>query len=300
MIKKIAYVVLMVLFGIYLFFSSKIIASAYGDHFVRSREKIRDMHEQYAFGAIDVQSTVGQSVFEDVMFVGWAKFMDSQLDENYRVGIALESTKGEIYRFDAPPNYFRQDVRSSTDDTIMHGYEFTISMALVPSGKYKVYVYCVDQDNHMGVVSTLYMVEKKGKDITMYNWTSDEVDGFSPSKVDTAAKSHFDTNTVNKDGSATLYGWSYVPGQETSEQAAYVLLRYADGTTAVYDAQRVSRPDMSKYLGDKMYFMSGFRAEIPAELLHSKEFTACVVIQDDQGTHASKKEIAEIKAMLDI
>lgn len=288
--KKITYVMLMILVISYLLLSNALVASLTKNSFQKKNGDISSIATRPVIYAIDKVNDEDQSLFERVLFIGWALFQDHIPGETYDLGIALCGSGGDLYFFSAPSNYIRRDIDAIAGDTGYHGFELSISTILLPSDIYSVYMYCGTEDKNQGVAQTDYVLEKNGKNVSVYTSKSKEVDiakEILGVPVVEDAVTCIDTEMVDSKGKATIEGWAYIPEHNASDQKVYVLLNYDNGTSQVYDTKKIARSDVAEAYSNDLYTMSGFSATISAEKLKSEKFEVALLIKDKEGIHTT-------------
>lgn len=302
--RRILYFSCLTAFVVLLLTSNHLVAILAPNNFKRIKDNINSISGNEIQYAIDTFNDEDQTLFESVQFVGWAFLPENKRGEKNETGIALVGHNKDIYLYKAAPNMMRADVNVLCGDSDNHGFNYTISTISVPSGVYTVYVYCGDGGENQGIISTEYILEKNGKNVSVYSTASkeehisdvndDEVSTFT--SLDAEAQTFLDIVTVNENGSASIAGWAYVPEKDAAAQQIQLLLTFSDGTASLFDAQQISRPDVAEAFSSELYTMAGFNALIPAEGLATQNFTVSVLVKDADGLHTSPEMLAAAQA----
>lgn len=191
----------------------------------------------------------------------------------------LSVTREDVYASHAN----MKDIKSMN-----HGLQCEFSALSLKNGIYKLYLYCKENDENYGLVDTGLMLKKDGKGISKYTWQS-TLSRISSPVEDLQAKSSLDSANITAEGYLQIVGWSFVDGFDTTNQSVYIRLSNEDGTTATYNTQSVSRPDVGKAYKNDIYNESGFKAVIPIDMLPAGDIKIEILVENDGNIYKAQK-----------
>ena len=231
------------------------------------------------------------NILEEIFVEGWAFSDTDKPYTNRKMGVLLTKDSGEKYLVTTENIYDREDVYNYYQANgrmlsgYKHGFSLHFSTIQLPDGKYNMGIYCFENMNSYGAnILSNKILEKKGKNVWISKWTSEEYI-LSESKVDDLAVYNLDSIDKNKDGSVSVTGWAYIPQQDSKLQKTYLLFVYSDGSNAIYNTLPINRVDVANAFSNELYIQSGFQAELSPDLLHSENFDIYVLVQDEYGLH---------------
>ncbi len=285
---------------VYLMFANHIMALFTEECFRKNDRIMQQETLDFPRYGIDVLKPISSSMLEKISFEAWAFCETEYPNPNKQIGIILHN-KDNTYSFYANPTNSRRDllVIDAKIKGVMHGGIFNPSTILVKDGTYRVGVYCYENEYDYGYVETEYILTKKGKETTIAKWCSKEVAPGINANVVADAKTHVDINIIDNNGAASIKGWGFVPGQNPTTLNTYIMLTYGDGTAHIFDTAVMNRPDLSVGFDNEMYANAGFNALIPPEMLHNKEYSVSILLEDKNGLHTTSDMLPTVQSGID-
>lgn len=165
-VNKIIYVILIVLLCLWVVFSNRIMVEVHGGDIIYKYNEKRSFDDIVVY-SVDLPEYIGGR-FEEIYFSGWS-FCETESDNSgKRVGIIIEDeNKDNNYYCETIPGD-RLDVKSTMETQgykikgSNHGFAFKFSAINIKNGKYRLYLYDVENDENSGLVDlNIYMIKQK-------------------------------------------------------------------------------------------------------------------------------------------
>lgn len=287
--KKALYYIFCTVFITIILLSNKIIASLNYNNVKVSKIDIRSYKKDMVYYSMDGIS-IDNDLFDSFFIKGWA-FCETSIDNSQKEVWALLVNDKETYTHKMNISN-RDDVRAAYINKykikgVNHGVIGTVSTIGMKNGIYNIYIYCKENTENYGLVDTGMMLKKDGKGISEHKWESTKTNISTPVEH-LKAKSNLDS-VITAEEYFQIDGWAFADGVDSTNQAVYVRLLNEDGTTATYNTQRVSRPDVGTAYKSDLYDNSGFKAVISADALPEGDIEIQVLIENGGNVYLASK-----------
>lgn len=288
--KIIVYIIIWIIFVVTLIFSNKIIILLKGNNLIKTFNNIENYKKNAVYYAIDVID-IKNDIFDSFNFRGWA-YCETQKENKAKSVFLILTNESNTYSKELNLTN-RGDISLAFGENQkvkgdLHGVNGKFSTIDVENGIYSIYIYCKENDENYGLVDTGLMLKKDGKGISKYTWQS-TLSRISSPVEDLQAKSSLDSANITAEGYLQIVGWSFVDGFDTTNQSVYIRLSNEDGTTATYNTQSVSRPDVGKAYKNDIYNESGFKAVIPIDMLPAGDIKIEILVENDGNIYKAQK-----------
>ena len=230
--------------------------------------------------ALDSVQIMGDDM-ESFSFAGWS-FVETE-EENPERHISL-ILRGDTESYEMPMTAVipRPDLPTTFPERKIMGESLGFSgeyaTLKMPNGTYDIYLYCWENDTNYGLVSTGYVLEKEGQELTYGPGSSEQV--AIPQTTETKELRSVVDSVAVEEARVKIVGWALVPDLDTETQTVYVSLTSADGDTLQYTTKEISRPDVAEAFGDGRYENRGFQAVIPVEEVADGTYTLQILVEN--------------------
>lgn len=309
-IKYILYCSFLVLFFLYLIFSTDIISG------ITNADKHVKKVNVDQYGAKDDVTYSLDSLFlynnfmESVEIQLWA-FCETQADnQSKELSILLvpDSMSKVGYKIDGIMSG-RSDVYNAYKGQksiigINHGLKIEFSAIPIKNGTYKLCICCKENNENYGLVDTGVKLKKSGSGLVKYtepqyksnsiNMKNDKVLNTEKAniKIDDITvgsniKYYIDSCSIGD--SLTVKGWAFISDIQSSETPIYLAVTATDGKTKVFSTNKLTRPDVAKVFKNELYTTSGFSSKISIDALSEGENKITVICESKDGKQVKAK-----------
>lgn len=285
-----------VVLGLWLFASNAIVASSIGSDVEKVLGDIEALSKDPVYYSMGTYTCM-DDIFDSFVMDGLA-FCETEFDNSEKtIGVAFVGEK-DTYLFTGHDLILETNINELFADQqiqgFFHGFRFYISTVKLPLGDYWIELYCRENDQNYGMVNTNLILRKSGKGISIaplveHSTIEQETANLSiPTRVSRDVISSTSQNEKQDSGSVIIAGVAYVNGRETRGQKVWVQLVYPDGTAAYFETTPMERADVAEQLHSKLYNASGYVVRIPANLIHSYDYTINCVVREEGNWHVSE------------
>ena len=238
--------------------------------------------------------SIGEDLFQISTLSGWAFGGTNKSNYTRNSKFVFISDKN-IYSMDATLSE-RADVQSvydsmlPEDSSINLGAMASFSPIVMADGIYELYVYCWENEQDYGLVSTGKKFLKEGRVFKEYTFQSENIENMT-------AQEDLVCNAVEivsqNDGMLEIVGWGFIENMDCSQQTVYVKLD--NGTESeTYTTEQKTRSDVAESYKNEQYAASGYSAEIPLEQLGAGSYQLELFVKNGDTIASAIKGTVQI------
>ena len=145
------------------------------------------------------------------------------------------------------------------------GFISTFTTIDMLDGIYDVYIYCSENNENYGIVDTGLVMNKKGAEISLTNWTARPMDDIVAANQKKEAVTHIDSIQRNEE-QVSIWGWA-IPDFKNAdynifEQKIYLQITDESKKIYQYETKRLMRKDVAEAYGNPEMMDCGFNTVI--------------------------------------
>ena len=277
---------------------ANLIVSSLGENrFMPAKTSAESLEKDIVFSYV-TKPNIGSDIMESVFIEGWTFCQTEEDNSDKEIGIILKNDKAE-YSYLSKPTTMRKEVKTAYGDRARgakHGFIYSVSTVPVSDGTYDILLYCKENEHNYGLAQTQYQLVKHGIQTVIKIAPSEIVANLDLTHSFGDAKVCIDNNERLEDGSVYVKGWAFAPGQDSTDQTVYVVLRYENGVQEIYLAQSTYRVDVANHFSDDRYIRAGYTASIPKENLQSDSYSVSVLVQQNDGIHTTAEMLKTLQS----
>lgn len=293
-IKKWCYFISLFSFLLLFIYANQIVGLFVEGNVMLMKADINNYKKDRIFFSID-SIRFRDDLLGKIDILGWA-FGETEKDNSEKEIwlIFKEDGRDYLYKYKANFIYYRPDVYNAYRENtrvrgVYHGLKCSLSTVSMKNGIYNLYVYCKENNENYGVIDTGIKIKKDAGKIYKYTWNSAPQSVIETQATEKNNRSTIDSVSITDEGCLKIVGWAFIDGLETADQSVYVRLLSEDGTTATYNTQSVSRPDVGKAYKNDIYNESGFKAVIPIDMLPAGDIKIEILVENDGNIYKAQK-----------
>lgn len=294
--KKIGYVVFIILFSIAFLCSTQIVANLYakGNKFEADDFSIYHSNSRATYSIETIETY--EDLKESFCLSGWA-FCETERDNPEKTITIILKGRNKTYSF-TEEALIRRDVRNAFSNlklpSMRLGMEINVSTLEVKDDIYDLYLYVWENEENYGLVRTGIKVEK----------SRDYFDIYRPGKVSVSDQEFVEDEHVKcvvniEDGDSNdavlkLNGWGFIEDADMQECDLYLVLVDDQNRKTFYETNMCNRLDVAKHFQDERYALSGWSTVIENLPDAASAYTYTVAVKKDGIYHVSPIRVAVV------
>lgn len=278
--NKTRWVILGIVAWLVLYFSStKIILMVTGNQISSSEISIAETNSDMFFGIDEV--LVADDLFSTVTISGWSFIETENETINKQIKLIFSSDDNEYES--KVVLHSRRDLPQVISDVhvpkINQGFRSDFSPVGMKDGEYSLYIYVYENSSSSGIINTGMRFIKNGTKFELVKGSEilPESD-FSQTRNDNTIFFGIDTCEIVAK-KLVISGWGFKDGYDSAENVVSIAIKNPSKKTTHISVEKTPRHDIRKVFGEN-YYLSGFRAEVPSQLVEAGKNRIYVIINN--------------------